>query len=56
MSQSPKPKSWFPYFLGGICVLFLGLLLYVWHGSAEANPVMLDEQGHQRPAGSGGPH
>jgi len=56
MSQSPKPKSWFPYFLGGIFAVFIGLMVYVWHGASQANPIMLDEQGRQRPAGSGGRH
>ena len=33
------------YFLSGVFVLFIGLLVFVWWGSSKANPVILNEKG-----------
>ena len=36
--------------LGGIMLLFIGIMVYVYHGAKQANPIMLDEQGRPRDA------
>jgi len=37
-------------FLAFVFALFIGILVYVWVGSSEANPVILDERGRPRNA------
>lgn len=56
MTETKKPRSYFPYFLGGICVLFIGIMLFVYQGAKKANPVMLNEHGLERGADSGARH
>jgi len=43
-----KKASAFPYFLGLVFALFIGILVFVWQGSKAANPVILDEKGNVR--------
>ncbi|MBK9168019.1 MAG: hypothetical protein IPM24_11205 [Bryobacterales bacterium] len=50
MSEAKSGPVFFPWFLGGVMLLFLGIMVYVYHGSKEANPVMLDEHGNPRPS------
>lgn len=38
----------FPSLLGGIVVLFLGILAASWYFAEKANPVILDERGRVR--------
>jgi len=40
--------AFFPVFFALISLLFIGILLYAYHGAREANPIMLDEHGHVR--------
>jgi hypothetical protein len=47
-----KSPKFFPVFLGCVMLLFLGILVYVYHGSKTANPVMLDETGKVRSSAS----
>ncbi len=42
--------AFLPKFLGGIFVLFVGILIVCYYIAREANPVMLDETGHVRGA------
>jgi hypothetical protein len=39
-----------PKFLGGVFVLFCAILIVCYYIAKQANPVMLDEQGHIRGA------
>ncbi len=44
-----KQRSiFFPSLLGGIVVLFLGILAASWYFAEKANPVILDERGRVR--------
>lgn len=44
-----KKGAWFyPAFLAGVMLLFIGILVYVYHESKRANPVILDEKGRPR--------
>lgn len=43
-----KRISLVPSLLGGIVVLFLGILAFSWYFAEKANPVILDEQGRVR--------
>ncbi len=43
-----KQKPFLPKFLGGVIVLFIGILLTCWWIARQANPVMLDEHGRVR--------
>lgn len=43
-----KKTNYFPHFLGLVFCFFIGLLVYVYLGAREANPVILDEKGHVR--------
>lgn len=49
MTTKRKP-GYFPYFLGGVMLLFIGIMLYVYQGAKQANPVILDEKGRVRGA------
>jgi hypothetical protein len=40
--------AFLPKFLGGIIVLFIGILIAAYYISKQANPVMLDEKGNLR--------
>lgn len=42
------------YFLGFVFLLFVSLLVFVYLGARQANPVILDEKG--KPLGSAQPH
>ncbi len=42
--------AFLPKFLGGIIVLFCAILIACYFISKQANPIMLDEQGHIRAA------
>lgn len=42
--------AFLPKFLGGVFVLFAGILIVCYYIARAANPVMLDEQGHVRGA------
>jgi hypothetical protein len=47
--QPAKKSAWFyPTFFAAIMLLFIGILVYVYHESKLANPVMLDEKGSPR--------
>ena len=48
MENKKAGGAFFPVFFALISVLFIGILLYAYHGAKEANPVMLDEHGHVR--------
>ncbi len=48
MSNAKKGGGFFQLLLGGIMLLFIGILVYVYHESKLANPIMLDEKGHVR--------
>lgn len=50
MHDASKPRTFFPWFLGGVMLLFIGIMIYVYQGAKEANPVMLDEHGRPRNA------
>lgn len=50
--QAKKSSGYFPYFLGGIMLLFIGIMVFVYHGSKQANPVILDEKGQVRDDGT----
>jgi hypothetical protein len=50
MSNPKKNGVFFQIFFGLIFLLFIGLLIYVWHGTWQANPVILDEKGQVRSA------
>lgn len=41
------------YFLGGVFLLFIGVLVFVYWGSKKANPIMLDEKGRPYAAATG---
>lgn len=41
-----------PKFLGGVFVLFVGIMIACWYIARQANPVILDEHGHPRGAHS----
>ena len=45
-------SAFLPKFLGGVFVLFVGILIVCYYIARAANPVMLDEQGHIRGAQS----
>ena len=51
-TESRKGVAFFPVFLGLIMVLFIGIMIYVYRGATEANPVILDEHGHPRQTAS----
>ena len=40
--------AFLPKFLGGVFVLFCGILIVCYYIARAANPVMLDEHGHIR--------
>jgi hypothetical protein len=42
--------------LGGIVLLFIGIMVYVYHGAKQANPIILDEHGHPRDAAAQSSH
>ena len=42
--------AFLPKLLGGVVVLFLAMLVATYWIATEANPVMLDENGHVRPS------
>ena len=42
--------------LGGIVLLFIGIMVYVYHGAKQANPIMLDEQGRPKDASAQSSH
>jgi hypothetical protein len=42
--------AFLPKLLGGICVLFIGILIVCYYIARQANPIMLDEKGHVRTA------
>ena len=42
--------------LGGIVALFIAIMLYVYFGARQANPIMLDEQGRPRDAAARSSH
>ena len=43
----------FVSFLGLVMLLFIGILIYAYLGTRQANPILLDERGHaQQPTGS----
>ena len=42
--------AFLPKFLGGVFVLFCAILIVCYYIARQANPVMLDEQGHVRGA------
>jgi hypothetical protein len=47
--EKNKPGgAFFPVLFALISLMFIGIMLYAYHGAREANPVMLDEQGHVR--------
>lgn len=50
MSAARKNHTYFPWFLGGVMLLFIGIMIYVYQGANEANPIMLDEHGRPRDA------
>jgi hypothetical protein len=56
MSNPKKSGAFYQIFFGLIFLLFIGLLLYVWHGTRQANPVILDEKGQARSATSDSHH
>lgn len=49
--MAPTTRRWnfFPYFLSLVFMLFIGIMVFTWHASKQANPVMLDESGRPRP-------
>jgi hypothetical protein len=40
--------AFLPKFLGGVFVLFCGILIVCYFIARRANPIMLDEHGHVR--------
>lgn len=50
MADLKKGGALFPALFVGIGVLFVGILVLAYVGSRQANPVMLDEQGHVKGA------
>jgi hypothetical protein len=44
------------YFLASVFVFFIGLMVLVYWGSRQANPVMLDENGKPLTAATHGQH
>ena len=50
MDTPKKNAAFFPVFFWLIGLLFVGILIYAYRGTQQANPVMLDEQGHQQDA------
>jgi hypothetical protein len=57
MTQSKKRGgALYQVILGGIVVLFVCIMVYVYHGARQANPIMLDEQGRPRDASAQSSH
>jgi hypothetical protein len=50
MSAKKQGAEFFPVMFGLISLLFIGILIYVYRGARQANPVMLDEQGRPKQA------
>jgi len=48
MAAEKKGWAFFPVFFGMIGLLFIGILLFVYHMVDQARPVMLDEKGQIR--------
>lgn len=47
--KTNKKGGWiYPAFFGCIVLLFIGIMVYVYHESKLANPVILDEKGRPR--------
>jgi len=46
--RKPASPIFFPLFFAVVMLLFCGILVYAYHESQVANPIMLDEQGHIR--------
>lgn len=44
-------RSFFPYWLASIFVLFIGIMIYVYIEAKKANPIVLDEHGRPRQTG-----
>jgi hypothetical protein len=49
MKQKQR-AGFFPLFLSAIMLLFVGILVFTWYGSKQADPVILDEKGQPRNA------
>jgi hypothetical protein len=48
MVKSKKGGWIYITFFGAVMALFIGILVYVYHESKLANPVILDEKGRPR--------
>jgi len=48
MAANRKGWAFFPVFFWTIGVMFVGILLFVYHKVDQAHPVMLDEKGQIR--------
>lgn len=57
MTQHPRRGgALYQAILGGIVLLFAGIMIYVYLGAKQANPIMLDEQGRPRDAAAPSSH
>ncbi|MBL0209355.1 MAG: hypothetical protein IPQ13_00335 [Holophagaceae bacterium] len=50
MTTKKQGAALFPLLFGLISLLFIGIMIYVYRGSRQADPVMLDEQGRPKQA------
>ncbi len=51
MEDKKSGAAFFPVLFALISLLFIGILLYAYHGAKAANPIMLDEHGQVRDSG-----